>query len=55
LLKGREEIELSMERTTKIRNKIEELFISRKLAVLTTSNAGQPYTSLVAFWGTNAN
>lgn len=41
-----------MDRTTKIRNKIEELFISQKLAVLATSDAGQPYTSLVAFWGT---
>jgi nitroimidazol reductase NimA-like FMN-containing flavoprotein (pyridoxamine 5'-phosphate oxidase superfamily) len=40
-----------MDRTTNIRNKIKELFISQKLAVLATSNAGQPYTSLVAFWG----
>lgn len=41
-----------MDRTTAIRNKIEKLFISQKLAVLATSNAGHPYTSLVAFWGT---
>lgn len=41
-----------MDQATDIRDKIEKLFISQKLAVLATSDGGQPYTSLVAFRGT---
>ena len=34
-----------------IKNQIRELFINQKLAVLSTHRSGQPYASLVAFWG----
>jgi nitroimidazol reductase NimA-like FMN-containing flavoprotein (pyridoxamine 5'-phosphate oxidase superfamily) len=34
-----------------IKKHIRELFIGQKLAVLSTHRSGQPYASLVAFWG----
>jgi hypothetical protein len=34
-----------------IKKHIRELFIGQKLAVLSTHCSGQPYASLVAFWG----
>ena len=34
-----------------IKTHIRELFIGQKLAVLSTHCSGQPYASLVAFWG----
>jgi nitroimidazol reductase NimA-like FMN-containing flavoprotein (pyridoxamine 5'-phosphate oxidase superfamily) len=34
-----------------IKNQIQKLFITRKLAVLSTHHTGQPYASLIAFLG----
>ncbi|RJP77152.1 MAG: pyridoxamine 5'-phosphate oxidase family protein [Desulfobacteraceae bacterium] len=40
-----------MDQTQAIRNKIRQLFLGQKTAVLATHHDGQPYTSLVAFQG----